>query len=57
MCYFSARTISRIVGGRPGLAGEFPHQVSLRTLQDEFYCGGSIIAQSWTLSGMEDTTL
>ncbi|KAG4076728.1 hypothetical protein HA402_002015 [Bradysia odoriphaga] len=45
-----SRSISRIVGGRPGLSGEFPHQVSLRTLQDEFYCGGSIIAQSWSLS-------
>lgn len=43
----------RIVGGRNALPGEFPYQVSLRTLENDFYCGGVIIGQSWSLSGNE----
>jgi len=39
-----------IVGGIPAQPNEFPWQVSIRTMQDFHYCGGSIITNQWILT-------
>lgn len=42
---------SRIVNGSTADVGQFPHQVSLRTLRkNEHFCGGSIISSRWIVT-------
>lgn len=43
---------TRIVGGRPALKGQFPHQVGLniRFGPRRETCGGSIISPTWILT-------
>ena len=45
----SAR-ISRIVGGRPATAGEWPWMVSLAGPDNAHFCGASLIAPGWVLT-------
>ncbi|XP_053676157.1 trypsin delta-like [Anopheles nili] len=40
----------RIVGGRYAQDGDFPYQVSLRTLTDMHICGGSVLNQQWIVT-------
>ncbi|KAK4878209.1 hypothetical protein RN001_010715 [Aquatica leii] len=40
----------RIVGGFPANISDYPYQVSLRTLLNEHFCGGSILNQLWVLT-------
>ncbi|SPP89419.1 serine protease SP24D [Drosophila guanche] len=39
----------RIVGGTRAIAGQFPHQISLRRI-NRFVCGGSILSTSYVLT-------
>ncbi|KAF5287647.1 hypothetical protein FQA39_LY15850 [Lamprigera yunnana] len=41
---------NRIVGGVTAFDGQYPYQISLRTLQNRHFCGGSIISASWVLT-------
>ncbi|KAI7815053.1 Serine protease, partial [Rhyzopertha dominica] len=43
---------SRIIGGSPAAAGQFPWQVAVqyRTNSGSFFCGGSLIHQLWVLT-------
>lgn len=36
-----------IVGGKSAASGQFPHLVSLRTLQNQHFCGGFILSDRW----------
>uniref|UniRef100_A0AAG5DTW9 Peptidase S1 domain-containing protein n=1 Tax=Anopheles atroparvus TaxID=41427 RepID=A0AAG5DTW9_ANOAO len=40
----------RIIGGLDAVRGQFPYQVSLRTLADFHFCGGAIIGDRWILT-------
>ncbi|KFB50042.1 AGAP011918-PA-like protein [Anopheles sinensis] len=40
----------RIIGGLNAVMGQFPYQVSLRTLADFHFCGGAIIGDRWILT-------
>ena len=43
----------QIVGGEDAEDGEFPHQVSLRTVTDAgrtHFCGGSIVDKDWVVT-------
>ncbi|XP_070508020.1 chymotrypsin-2-like isoform X2 [Chironomus tepperi] len=37
----------RIVGGTAAFLGQFPYQVSLRSMQNSHFCGGFIISNRW----------
>lgn len=43
---------TRIIGGSPAAAGQFPWQVAVqfRTSAGNFFCGGSLIDPSWVLT-------
>ena len=45
----------RIIGGQNAQVGQFPHQVALRTMQNQHFCGGSIISEWWVLSAAHCT--
>lgn len=36
-----------IIGGRTANPGQFPHIVSMRTLQNRHFCGGFILSNRW----------
>uniref|UniRef100_A0A1B0CEB3 Putative serine-type enodpeptidase sp chironomus riparius n=1 Tax=Lutzomyia longipalpis TaxID=7200 RepID=A0A1B0CEB3_LUTLO len=40
----------RILGGTDAVAGQFPFVVSLRTLLNSHFCGGSILNERWVLT-------
>jgi secreted trypsin-like serine protease len=37
----------RLVGGRDAEKGQFPHMISLRTIENNHFCGGAIIGDRW----------
>jgi secreted trypsin-like serine protease len=37
----------RLVGGRYAEKGQFPHMASLRTIENELFCGAAIISDRW----------
>ena len=41
---------SKIIGGSYANEGQFPYQVSLRTLPNRHFCGGSIINEEYILT-------
>ncbi|KAG5669342.1 hypothetical protein PVAND_017230 [Polypedilum vanderplanki] len=46
----------RIVGGSQAQLGQFPYQVSLRTIQNSHFCGGFILSNRWIGSAAHCTT-
>lgn len=40
----------RVVGGETAEPSQFPFMVSMRTFENEHFCGGSIIASYWVLT-------
>lgn len=53
---FQSHATSRIVGGEPATPGEFPwmavlvHSDTTVSLQENFFCGGTLIAPEWVLT-------
>ncbi|XP_059607430.1 chymotrypsin-1-like [Phlebotomus argentipes] len=45
----------RIVGGSDAFPGQFPHTVSLRTLNYAHFCAGSLVSISWVLTSAHCT--
>lgn len=45
----------RIIGGQNAAVGQFPHQVALRTMRNQHFCGGAIISEWWVLSAAHCT--
>lgn len=47
---WSATIEGRIIGGSPAAAGQFPHQVSLRSSANAHFCSGFIYNSRWVVS-------
>lgn len=48
--YFPALPSARIVGGSMVSLGQIPSQLSLRTLANAHFCGGTLIAGRWVVT-------
>lgn len=40
----------KIVGGEGALVGNWPWQVSLELIENEAFCGGSLVNEQWVLT-------
>jgi len=55
LCVVQGDRDGRIIGGTTARAGQFPYQVSLRTLSNLHFCGATYFTDSWLLTACHCT--